>query len=104
MSRVERCGTPCTLATCMACVPFPAPGGPRKISARLVPCDAMTAPPQLSAATAQPALLHKTFVMAHDELRLDLLHGVHGHADDDAQRRAADIKSDAEAFKAPTRG
>src|SRR5258707_2703694 len=34
MSPVERCGTPYFLASSFAWVPFPAPGGPRKITAR----------------------------------------------------------------------
>src|SRR5437879_9785617 len=51
------------------------------------------------AATTHPPLLGKAFVVAHDELGLDLLHGVHGHADNDQQRRAAKIKRDVEAFE-----
>src|ERR1700676_4116683 len=35
MSPVERCGTEYLAASFFACVPFPAPGGPRKIPARL---------------------------------------------------------------------
>src|SRR5882672_817805 len=34
MSPVERCGTPYCRASSFACVPFPEPGGPRKITAR----------------------------------------------------------------------
>src|ERR1051326_856448 len=39
------------------------------------------------AATADAAAARsEAFVVAHDQLRLDLLHGVHGDADDDEQR------------------
>ena len=41
---------------------------------------------------ADPRLLHEAVVVPHDELRLDLLHGVHRHADDDQQRRAAEVE------------
>src|ERR1700722_9597198 len=84
ISPVEMCGTPRRLAIILACVPLPAPGGPIKIRARpnrrpLAPwplCSAISAAPQL-------ALLHKALVIAHHELRFDLLHGVHGHTDND---------------------
>ena len=49
-------------------------------------------PPRSSAPPADTRLLHEPVVVAHDELRLDLLHGVHRHADDDQQRRAAEIE------------
>jgi len=47
---------------------------------------------------ANPRFLHEPVVVAHDELRLDLLHGVHRHADDDQERRAAEEKRDAGAL------
>src|SRR5258707_39285 len=50
---------------------------------------------------AQPALPRKPFVIPHDQLSFQLLHGIHGHANDDQQRRAAEIKLHAEAFQEP---
>ncbi len=46
----------------------------------------------LSPPSPDPRLLHEPVVVAHDELRLDLLHGVHRDADDDEQRRAAEVE------------
>src|SRR5215204_2218582 len=37
-------------------------------------------------------LLQEALVVAHHELRLDLLHGVEGHADDDQDRGAAEVE------------
>src|ERR1700694_6008103 len=89
MSPVERCGTPNCSAICFACVPFPAPGGPKKITARPSP----VAGPARGIATApQPPLFDKAFVVTHDQLRLNLLHRIHGHANHDQQRRAAEVK------------
>ena len=39
--------------------------------------------------------------MAHDQLGLDLLHRVHRHTHHDQQRRAAEIKSDAQTRRDP---
>src|ERR1700733_5752599 len=88
MSPVERCGTPKYLATCLACVPLPAPGGPRKITARpsVWRCtSSIPAAPQLS-------FLDEALVIAHHQLCLDLLHSIHGHAHHNEQRSAAEIK------------
>ena len=49
-----------------------------------------TAPTVLGAADAR--LLHEPVVVPHDELRFHLLHRVHRHADDDQQRRAAEVE------------
>ena len=46
----------------------------------------------ITATTPQLALSHKSFVVAHHQLRFDLLHRIHGHAHHDQQRRAAEIK------------
>ena len=35
-------------------------------------------------------LAHEAFVIAHDELRFKLAHGIHHHADDDDQTGGAD--------------
>src|SRR4029077_8750072 len=106
MSPVERCGTPYFLANSFACVPFPAPGGPRKITARSNFCGARVSgatqasplPP-----TAQPALSCKAFVVPHDQLSFQLLHRIHGHAHDDQERRSAEIEIDSQAFQEPGR-
>src|SRR5581483_9207102 len=45
----------------------------------------------------------KALVMAHDELRLNLLHGIHGDADHDQQRSAAEIKRHAQTIGDPRR-
>src|SRR5712672_1821365 len=52
---------------------------------------------------AQPALPRKPFVIPHDQLRFELLHSVHGHADHDQQRCAAEIKLHAQTFQEPGR-
>ena len=44
----------------------------------------------LAPPAADPRLLHEAVVVPHDQLRFDLLHRVHRHADDDQQRRAAE--------------
>src|SRR5579863_5093109 len=108
ISPVERCGTEYLAASFFACVPFPAPGGPSKITARLSSSGgrfsgttglvAMLLPP-----AAQPALPSKSFVIPHDQLRFQLLHGVHGYADDDQQRRTAKIELHLQTFKKPFR-
>src|SRR5258705_10475245 len=77
MSPVEIRGIRCPIANRSAWVPFPAPGGPSittLIDTRLLPTPA-----------AQTSLLHEAIVVAHDQLALHLLHGVHGHADDDQE-------------------
>src|SRR5580693_10289448 len=52
-----------------------------------------------AAAANAPAARRKSVIVAHDQLRLDLLDGVHGHADHDQQRRAAKIKSHAQTVR-----
>src|SRR5262245_12903667 len=82
MSPVEMLGMRSQAATRPACVPLPAPGGPRKITR--VPAgsgDGLPAPTDASP-LARPA---EALVVAHDELRLHLGHGVHGHAHDDQE-------------------
>src|SRR5579862_8983903 len=98
MSPVERWGMPCSLAASLAWVPLPAPGGPRKITARFSP--ATTGPGRSGIAAApQLALFDKAFVVAHDQLGVDLLHGVHGHADHDQERGATEIEGDAQTLE-----
>src|SRR5579884_1287224 len=40
----------------------------------------------------QLSFLDESFVIAHHELRFNLLNGIHGHADDDEQRGAAEVE------------
>src|SRR5277367_981701 len=108
MSPVDRCGTEYLAASFFACVPFPAPGGPSKITARLSSsggrfCGTTGLVAMFLPSAAQPALPSKSFVVPHDQLCLELLHRVHGHADDDQQRRAAEIKLHAQTFQKPHR-
>jgi hypothetical protein len=81
---VERCGTPSCLAIRLAWVPFPAPGGPKKINARL---SAILTAEMLSliATATNSALAYKAVVIPHHQLGLELLHRVHGHTDHDQQ-------------------
>src|SRR5688500_10786573 len=86
MSPVETLGIPCSRAKRSACVPFPAPGGPSITRFKAT----------LAAPSPDPRLLHEPVVMPHDQLRLDLIDGVHGHADHDQERRAAEVELYAE--------
>src|SRR6185369_13510437 len=92
MSPVEICGIACTSASRFAWVPLPLPGGPMKMIRN-----------RLSSTSADASALHESVVVAHDELRLDLLDRVHGHTDDDQQRRAAEVELVAHAFREPER-
>ena len=68
-SPVATCGSPSRSARTGACVPLPAPGPPRSTSTHASPDEA--------------------FVVAHHQLRLDLLHGFDHDADHDEDARAA---------------
>src|SRR3712207_1254619 len=61
-----------------AWVPLPAPGGPSRM--------------RLSSLIGCRRSLEEAFVVAHHELRLQLLHGVERDADDDEDRRAAEVE------------
>ena len=56
-----------------ACVPFPAPGGPSRTRLQL-------------------GSLEEALVVAHHQLRLELLHRVERHADHDQDRGAAEVE------------
>src|SRR3989441_8664690 len=75
MSPVATCATPHSRASARAWVPLPAPGGPRKtrrmLAARERPARARLGP------------LEEALVVAHQEVRLHLAHGVERHADHD---------------------
>ena len=56
----------------------------------------------LAAATNPLAsLAREAVVVTHDELRLDLRHGVHRHADHDQQRGAAEVEVEVQALRDP---
>src|SRR5919205_2942430 len=106
MSPVEICGSPRRSWSRRACVPFPAPGAPMRTmifdirgDCRMpgLSCRFQLRPGirrlVLSSAAAQAAARpEEAFVVAHDELRLDLRDGVHGDADQDQERRAAEVE------------
>src|ERR1035437_6691936 len=54
-----------------------------------------------SSATNAAALGRETVVVAHNELRFDLLYRVHGYADDDQERGPSEVEVDAEAMSHP---
>src|SRR6202522_3806953 len=92
MSPVERCGRFSSFEIRLACVPFPAPGGPRKISASFAVTFSGDRFTLLAATATHSALAHETVVIPHHQLRFQLLHRIHRHADHDQQRRAPEIK------------
>src|ERR1700728_2725163 len=106
----------------LACVPFPAPGGPSSTTgptAREVSCAIGLAkasrpqsprrprnttevqqPPQpIPAFLPDPAAAHtpttrrEPIVVAHDHPRFDLRNRIHRHTDDDQQRRTTKIEA-----------
>ena len=87
----EMCGTPNRSCSSFACVPLPGTGGTHRESC---------APVQLrsSAPPTQPPALHEALVAARQHVRFDLRHGVERHADDDQQRRAAEVERHVEAL------
>src|SRR6185436_10855463 len=104
ISPVEMCGTCMRFPSSRACVPFPAPGGPNKITAPTcfsmawaMGCDLVRAPP----ATNLSRLRRETLVMTHDKLRLHLVYRVHCHADHNQQRSAAEVKVHIQSFQEP---
>src|SRR6516225_10972978 len=106
MSPVERCGTTYFPASTFAWVPFPEPGGPRKITARSSfatgRCSSATlSSPSSLATAAHSAFARKAFVITHDELCLQLLHGIHRHAHHDQERSATEIKPHAQTMQDP---
>src|ERR687890_1978439 len=77
-----------------AWVPLPAPGGPSRMRLSSDIGGREFGGPALQlrsgAARAAPYLLQEALVVAHHQLRLELLHRVQGHAHDDEQRGAAE--------------
>src|SRR5688500_2783813 len=94
MSPVDSCTMPRSRSSLLACVPFPAPGGPSKMM--FMP----SAPPNYIRASAPAAalqlrLLDEVAILMGDEMALDLGHRVHRHVDDDEQAGAAKIERNA---------
>ena len=82
-----------------ACVPLPAPGGPKKITGRFRRHAHRRELRLNYGGCALCRVAHKTVVVPHDELRFHLLNRIHRDADHNQQRRSAEIESDAQAFK-----
>src|SRR4030095_13073065 len=98
MSPVEIWGTLSHSARRAACVPFPAPGGPRK----MMRAFGAPAPWALAAATdPAPSLSAEAVVVAHDELRLDLGHGVHCHPHHDEERGPTEVEVEVQPLRDP---
>src|SRR3972149_1033792 len=95
MTPVEMCGTSSSAASFWACVPFPAPGGPNRMS--------LTMAVSLSAPSPDAAALHEAVVMPHDELAFDLLDGVHGDPNHDQERSPAEVERHSAAAGDPGR-
>src|SRR5512139_667750 len=86
MSPVEIWGMENSPVSFFACVPFPAPGGPR----RMIPIIVLS-PPSLHL-----SLFQEPLVMAGDQVRFDLLDRVHCDSDDDQEARPTEIEGDVE--------
>src|SRR6266568_9607670 len=109
MSPVEMCGMPYAWASSFAWVPFPAPGGPRRMRIIAVLLNG-AAGRQLgqaasrvdggaaahAAADAWAARAGEAFIVARDEVALDLLDRVERDAHHDEERRPAEIEGHAE--------
>src|SRR5207245_11664891 len=91
MSPVATCATPHSPASARAWVPLPAPGGPRKtrrmLAARERPARARLGP------------LEEALVVAHQEVRLHMAHGVERNADHDQEGRDAELEGKGERSK-----
>src|SRR5690348_7574412 len=92
MSPVAICGMPKWARSTFACVPLPEPGAPyRRRFNRTAPPAASPPPPHCVGRTTSPSSLDEASVLAHDQLRLQLLHGVERDAHDDQDRGAAEV-------------
>src|SRR5260370_10420459 len=117
ISPVEICGMPYSAMRALAWVPLPTPGAPKRRagpgrkslsagavlgSVIMLVVKGLSSLPAL-AATNAATVGSEAVVVAHDELRFDLLRGIHGDADDDEQRGAAKVEVDAETIGHPGR-
>src|SRR4051795_2635890 len=91
-SPVPMYGSPKSSVRREACVPLPAPGGPSRIRFSSLIRIVVRRSLACGDRRARPYSLQEAFVVAHHELRLELLHRVQGHADDDQDRRAAEVE------------
>src|SRR5512137_1943211 len=101
MSPVEMWGICRSRDSSFACVPLPAPGGPsrmRIIVVSRIPGEEPSGAQAGGGATAdaRAAGSGEPLVVAGDEVPLDLLHGVEGHAYHDEERRPAEVEGHAE--------
>src|SRR5271166_3707815 len=102
MSPVDICGTCMQLWSSCAWVPLPEPGGPKRI--RAVAGPGRTGISEGTSSTANAASARReALVVAHDELRLDLVYRVHGHTHHDQQRCSTKIEIDVQAIQKPAR-
>src|SRR6266568_7288294 len=115
MSPVETWGTLSSEDRSFACVPLPAPGGPRRI--RIMALSSARAAARRPAASrvrdlagrdpppadARAARAGEALVVAGDEVAFDLLHGVERHADDDEERGPAEVELDVGLVRADRR-
>src|SRR3989304_5182195 len=99
MSPVETCSQPLRSARMLACVPLPVPGAPRRIRYKKRPFAEQAvqaaAPPDGGTGGYPPRIQclpspDEPGVVAHQQLRLQLLHRVQGDAAADEQAGAAD--------------
>ncbi len=104
MSPVERCGTAVLLGQHLRLGSFPGTRRSKKnhraveFSDRTLFQRHVVVSLCLTTA-AHSSLTRKAFVIAHDELCLQLLHRVHRHADHDQERSATEIKRTPSPFK-----
>src|SRR4030095_930110 len=89
MSPVEILGIPLVRERYEACVPFPAPGAPRKMTTEI---EFIFSKIRLTPPSADSSLFHKALVMPHDQLTFDLLQSIHSDTYNDQKRCAAKIK------------
>src|SRR4051812_3324130 len=76
------CSRPVSFIRVSACVPLPAPGAPSRMM-YMLPYRCVRTP-------AAPALADESFIVAHQELCLELLHRVDHDADDDQHAGGTD--------------
>src|SRR5207247_2946265 len=92
MSPVAMCGMPKCERSMLACVPLPEPGAPyrRRFTgpAPPPPCPEGARPPWMGRRSLS---FDEAAVLAHHQLRLQLFHRVESHANDDQDRRAAQV-------------
>src|SRR4051794_2871881 len=87
------CGTRLHWVNNLAWVPFPDPGEPNSTIAFTRCLGAASSPANTSGPRGE------ALVVAHDQLRLDLIDRIHGHADDDQQRGSSEVEVDVQTFE-----